>query len=109
MLAGVSTRRFEGARPVGSELAAEAPLCRSPRPARLALADLGIDWAPAAWCALGAGGELTEGAVSADVRDRLAECDWAIEIADARKRAVRRPDEWWSLPGQRGSRARRWP
>jgi hypothetical protein len=77
-------------------------------------ADLaGIDWGTrrAAWCALSAGGELTEGAISADdggltrlvarlgpevrgciemmsgavwVGDRLAECGWAIEIADAR-------------------------
>jgi transposase len=75
---------------------------------------LGIDWGTrrAAWCALTAAGELTEGTVSADedglarlvarlgpdvrgciemmsgtpwVRDRLAECGWAIEIADARK------------------------
>ena len=75
---------------------------------------LGIDWGTrrAAWCALTAGGELTEGTVSADedgltrlvarlgpdvrgciemmsgavwVRDRLAECGWTIEIADARK------------------------
>ena len=75
---------------------------------------LGIDWGTrrAAWCALSAGGELTEGAISADedglmrlaaqlgpdvrgciemmsgapwVRDRLTECGWAIEIADARK------------------------
>jgi hypothetical protein len=75
---------------------------------------LGIDWGTrrAAWCALTSGGELTEGAISADedglmrlvaqlgpdvrgciemmsgapwVRDRLAECGWVIEIADARK------------------------
>jgi Transposase len=75
---------------------------------------LGIDWGTrrAAWCALSPGGELTEGAISADedgllrlvarlgldvrgciemmsgavwVRDRLAECGWTIEIADARK------------------------
>jgi transposase len=75
---------------------------------------LGIDWGTrrAAWCALTAGGELTEGTMSADedgltrlvarlgpdvrgciemmsgaawVRDRLAECGWTIEIADARK------------------------
>jgi transposase len=75
---------------------------------------LGIDWGTrrAAWCALTAGGELTEGTVSADedglarliaglgpdvcgciemmsgavwVRDRLAECGWTIELADARK------------------------
>lgn len=75
---------------------------------------LGIDWGTrrAAWCALTAAGELTEGAVSADedglarlvarlgpdvqgciemmsgavwVRDRLMECGWTIEIADARK------------------------
>ena len=75
---------------------------------------LGIDWGTrrAAWCALSAGGELTEGVIAADedglarlvarlgpdvhgciemmsgavwVRDRLAECGWTIEIADARK------------------------
>jgi transposase len=75
---------------------------------------LGIDWGTrrAAWCALSAAGELTEGAVSADadglarlvgrlgpdvhgciemmsgavwVRDRLNEAGWTIEIADARK------------------------
>jgi transposase len=75
---------------------------------------LGIDWGTrrAAWCALTPAGELTEGAISADqdglarlvgrlgpnvhgciemmsgavwVRDRLAECGWTIEIADARK------------------------
>jgi len=75
---------------------------------------LGIDWGTrrAAWCALTAAGELTEGAISADedglirlvarlgpdvrgciemmsgapwVRDRLADCGWVIEIADARK------------------------
>jgi transposase len=75
---------------------------------------LGIDWGTrrAAWCALTAGGELSEGAISADedglmrlvarlgpdvrgcvemmsgapwVRDRLTECGWTIEIADARK------------------------
>jgi transposase len=75
---------------------------------------LGIDWGTrrAAWCALTAGGELQEGMISADedglarlvarlgpdvsgciemmsgaawVRDRLAECGWVIEIADARK------------------------
>jgi transposase len=75
---------------------------------------LGIDWGTrrAAWCALTAGGELAEGAISADedglarlvarlgpdvrgcvemmsgapwVRDRLTECGWTIEIADARK------------------------
>jgi transposase len=75
---------------------------------------LGIDWGTrrAAWCALTAGGELTEGAISADedglmrlvaqlgpdvrgciemmsgapwVRDPLADCGWVIEIADARK------------------------
>ena len=75
---------------------------------------LGIDWGTrrAAWCALSAGGELTEGTVAADeegllrlvarlgpdvhgciemmsgavwVRDRLAECGWTIDIADARK------------------------
>jgi transposase len=75
---------------------------------------LGIDWGTrrAAWCALTVAGELTEGAISADegglarlvarlgpdvhgciemmsgavwVRDRLAECGWAIDIADARK------------------------
>ena len=73
----------------------------------------------AAWCALTAGGEIAEGAISADeeglvrlvarlapdvrgciemmsgavwVRDRLAECGWTIEIADARKvKAVARP------------------
>jgi transposase len=75
---------------------------------------LGIDWGTrrAAWCALDQAGRLSEGAVSADedglarlvarlgpevygcvemmsgavwVRDRLAECGWTIEIADARK------------------------
>src|SRR5690242_16529130 len=75
---------------------------------------LGIDWGTrrAAWCALSAGGELTEGTISADedglmrlvvrlgpevrgciemmsgaawVRDRLGACGWSIEIADARK------------------------
>ena len=75
---------------------------------------LGIDWGTrrAAWCALSEGGELAEGTVSADVdglarlvarlgpqvhaciemmsgavwvRDRLTECGWTIEIADARK------------------------
>src|SRR3954447_11387087 len=75
---------------------------------------LGIDWGTrrAAWCALSEGGELSEGVIAADegglarlvsplgpdvcgciemmsgavwVRDRLAECGWAIEIADARK------------------------
>ena len=75
---------------------------------------LGIDWGTrrAAWCSISASGELTEGTVSADedglarlvaglgpdvrgclemmsgapwVRDRLAECGWTIEIADARK------------------------
>ena len=75
---------------------------------------LGIDWGTrrAAWCALDPDGELTEGTISADedglvrlvarlgpevrgciemmsgavwVRDRLAECGWTIEIADARK------------------------
>jgi transposase len=75
---------------------------------------LGIDWGTrrAAWCALTPAGELTEGTISADedgltrlvarlgpdvrgcvemmsgaawVRDRLAECGWMIEIADARK------------------------
>jgi len=75
---------------------------------------LGIDWGTrrAAWCALSRAGELTEGTVSADedglarlvaqvgpdvrgcvemmsgavwVRDRLAECGWTIEVADARK------------------------
>jgi transposase len=75
---------------------------------------LGIDWGTrrAAWCALTAGGEIAEGAISADedglmrlvdrlgpdvrgciemmsgapwVRDRLCECGWMIEIADARK------------------------
>jgi transposase len=75
---------------------------------------LGIDWGTrrAAWCALSPSGELTEGAISADedglvrlvarlgpevrgciemmsgavwVRDSLAACGWAIEIADARK------------------------
>jgi transposase len=75
---------------------------------------LGIDWGVrrAAWCALTAGGELTEGTIPADedglarlvarlgpevrgciemmsgavwVRDRLGECGWTIEIADARK------------------------
>ena len=75
---------------------------------------LGIDWGTrrAAWCALTAAGELTEGVISADedgltrlvarlgpdvrgciemmsgavwVRDRLAECGWTIEVADARK------------------------
>jgi hypothetical protein len=75
---------------------------------------LGIDWGTrrAAWCALSPAGELVEGMISADedgllrlvaqlgpdvrgciemmsgavwVRDRLAECGWVIEIADARK------------------------
>lgn len=75
---------------------------------------LGIDWGTrrAAWCALDQAGVLGEGAISADedglaclvarlgpdvhgcvemmsgavwVRDRLAECGWTIEIADARK------------------------
>ena len=75
---------------------------------------LGIDWRTrrAAWWAMIAAGELTEGTVSADedglarlvarlgpdvhgcikmmtgaiwVRDRLTECGWTIEIADARK------------------------
>jgi transposase len=75
---------------------------------------LGIDWGTrrAAWCALTAAGELTERTMSADedgltrlvarlgpevrgciemmsgaawVRDRLTECGWVIEIADARK------------------------
>lgn len=75
---------------------------------------LGIDWGTrrAAWCALSPAGELEEGAIPADetglmrlvarlgpdvegciemmsgaswVRDRLTECGWRIEIADARK------------------------
>jgi transposase len=75
---------------------------------------LGIDWGTrrAAWCSLTPAGELAEGTISADedglvrlvselgpdvrgciemmsgavwVRDRLAECGWPIEIADARK------------------------
>jgi transposase len=75
---------------------------------------LGIDWGTrrAAWCSLTRSGELQEGMISADedglarlvarlgpdvygciemmsgaawVRDRLAECGWVIEIADARK------------------------
>ena len=75
---------------------------------------LGIDWGTrrAAWCALTRAGELQEGMIAADedgltrlvarlgpdvygciemmsgaawVRDRLAECGWEIEIADARK------------------------
>lgn len=75
---------------------------------------LGIDWGTrrAAWCALDQAGVLSEGVISADddglarlvarlgpdvhgcvemmsgavwVRDRLAECGWTIEIADARK------------------------
>jgi transposase len=75
---------------------------------------LGIDWGTrrAAWCSLTGAGEIAEGAISADedglmrlvarlgpdvrgciemmsgapwVRDRLAECGWTIEIADARK------------------------
>jgi transposase len=75
---------------------------------------LGIDWGTrrAAWCALGPTGQLSEGTISADedglarlvgrlgpdvygciemmsgavwVRDRLAGCGWAIDIADARK------------------------
>jgi transposase len=75
---------------------------------------LGIDWGTrrAAWCALTAAGEVTEGRISADedglarlvarlgpdvqgciemmsgavwVRDRLAECGWSIEVAEARK------------------------
>ena len=73
---------------------------------------LGIDWGTrrAAWCSLGSSGELSEGTISADedgltrlvarlgpdvhgciemmsgavwVRDRLSECGWTIEIADA--------------------------
>jgi len=75
---------------------------------------LGIDWGirRAAWCALDEHGTVMEGAVAADadglarlalqlgpevrgcvemmsgavwVRDQLARCGWAIEIADARK------------------------
>ena len=75
---------------------------------------LGIDWGTrrAAWCALTEAGELIEGMIPADedgllrlvaqlgpdvrgciemmsgavwVRDRLAECGWVIEVADARK------------------------
>jgi transposase len=75
---------------------------------------LGIDWGTrrAAWCALTRAGELQEGMISADedglarlvarlgpdvygciemmsgaawVRERLGECGWVIEIADARK------------------------
>ena len=75
---------------------------------------LGIDWGTrrAAWCALTASGELTEGTIAADedgltrlvarlgtdvhgciemmsgavwVRDSLQACGWTIEIADARK------------------------
>jgi hypothetical protein len=75
---------------------------------------LGIDWGTrrAAWCSLTGAGEISEGAISGDedglmrlvarlgldvrgciemmsgapwVRDRLAECGWRIEIADARK------------------------
>jgi transposase len=75
---------------------------------------LGIDWGTrrAAWCALTPAGELIEGTISADedglarlvarlgpdvrgciemmsgavwVRDRLADCGWEIDIADARK------------------------
>src|SRR3954469_21579778 len=75
---------------------------------------LGIDWGTrrAAWCSLTASGELTEGTISADEdglarlvarlgpdvygciemmsgavwgRDRLCDCGWTIEIADARQ------------------------
>jgi hypothetical protein len=75
---------------------------------------VGIDWSTrrAAWCSLNDGGELAEGAISADedglarlahrlgpdvrgcvemmsgavwVRDRLSACGWQVEIADARK------------------------
>jgi transposase len=75
---------------------------------------LGLDWGTrrAAWCALSAAGELTEGMIAADedglarlvlrlgpdvrgcvemmsgavwVRDRLAACGWEIKIADARR------------------------
>jgi transposase len=75
---------------------------------------LGLDWGTrrAAWCALSAAGELTEGMIAADedglarlvlclgpdvrgcvemmsgavwVRDRLAACGWEIRIADARR------------------------
>jgi transposase len=75
---------------------------------------LGIDWGTrrAAWCTLTSAGEISEGKIPADedgllrlvarlgpdvrgcvemmsgavwVRDRLAECGWMIEIADARK------------------------
>ena len=75
---------------------------------------LGIDWGTrrAAYCAISADGELTEGAITADedglvrlvtrlgpevrgciemmsgapwVRDSLAVCGWTIQIADARK------------------------
>src|SRR3954465_1263664 len=81
------------------------------RPEEADVQYLGIDWGirRAAWCALTAGGELTEGTISADedgltrlvarlgpdvrgciemmsgavwVRDRLGECGWVIEIAD---------------------------
>lgn len=75
---------------------------------------LGIDWGTrrAAWCSISASGEMDEGTISADedglarlvallgpevngciemvsgavwVRDRLSECGWSIEIAEARK------------------------
>jgi transposase len=75
---------------------------------------LGLDWGTrrAAWCALSAAGELSEGMIAADedglarlvlrlgpdvrgcvemmsgavwVRDRLAACGWEIKIADARR------------------------
>ena len=81
---------------------------------------LGIDWGTrrAAWCALTAAGELIEGTIPADeegltrlvarlgpdvrgciemmsgavwVRDRLAECGWTVEIADASASALAAP------------------
>src|SRR3954447_12232230 len=102
---------------------------------------LGIDWGTrrAAWCALSEGGELSEGVIAADegglarlvsplgpdvcgcvemmsgavwVRDRLAECGWAIEIADARKvKAIPGgPDRPRRPPGARRAVSRRaWP
>ncbi len=96
---------------------------------------LGIDWGTrrAAWCALSPGGELIEGAISADeggllrlvsrlgpdvrgcvemmsgavwVRDNLQACGWTIEIADARKvKAIAPPAR--RLHRARGAPARR--
>src|SRR4051812_24016333 len=95
---------------------------------------LGIDWGTrrAASCAIGPGGELTEGTISADedgltrlvarlgpdvhgciemmsgavwVRDRLGECGWMIEIADAQGQGDR-PAALKARPRRR-ARARR--